>query len=162
MKFQVKFISKINDDCKNVYKSELCHIGLMIVDEIREEFNVPKFPLDSIHNHTSCSTNYSMVIDIEEEVARRSGHFKDCTFVEVNVPELFLTPYQKLEFIPHKEFSRIHIFDWLSFTKFWRRRIIKSVGIHNKALYCDIIEDWEASGHPLQWNTENYKGKYNE
>jgi hypothetical protein len=140
----------------------MCHIGLVVVDEIREEFNLPKFPLSSINNHTSCSARYSILIDIDEDVARRSGHFKEATVVDVNVPKLFLTPYQKLEFIPVKEFPEFHIFGFGAFPKFWRHRIIKSVGIHNCQICEDIIKDWEASGHPLQWNTENYKGKYNE
>ncbi len=154
MKFQVKFICKNGEEPGYVFRSELCHIGLVNVDEIRDEYNIPKFPLDSIHNNTTCSLSHSMEININEDVARRSGHFKDTTIINVNVPISFLTPYQKLEFIPNKNFPRMSIFNYFEIPKFWRRKIIATVGIYNKILTSDIIKDWEISGYPIDWNAE--------
>lgn len=158
MEFQCNFITnESNSDTEGVLKCEICNIGFIVIDEIREKFNIPEFPISSISNATACTINRSLKIIITEEEARESGHFLERLCIDVRVPNLFLTPYQDLEFEELYKFQDLIISDKLYFPKFWRRKVINMVIVRNKVIYDDIIVDWKKAGYPLYWDCQPIK-----
>lgn len=163
MEFRVCFEvdkSQINSDVDAsdiaVMRKDLCNVGLIIIDDIRETFNAPNLDINKIKNNTSCQKQYCVECRISEQNARTSGHFKDTTYVKVCVPNLFLTSYQAIRYLDKNEFETLSIFGF-EFPKFWKKKEITEIAIYTKILGEDIIADWLASGSPTKWDETNYK-----
>lgn len=133
MNFRVRFTA--TPYC--AFQKDLGKVGLDLVDTVREELELPELPLEVFSENVQ-RYFYNPELELTEEQARKSGHFKDKNYIEVHVPEGFLNRYIYIDYKVSREPD-----GKITNVKFFFN--------YNSE---QIIEDWLEDGSPLKWNEE--------
>lgn len=149
MEFEVTFTCDEHENY-TICHGQVCDIGIGIVDEIRQEFNIHNFPIEKIKNETRYVDYKFIKITISEYVARTSGHFQKTNAIKVFVPKGFLTQYLTIKFIIEKN-SPLPIIPSIFQMVFFKTPKIQNITIINDIQRDAIINDWQEAGFPLHW-----------
>ena len=118
-------------------------VGIKQVDFAREQLCLPELS-SKIISDNDISFVENLLIDIPEEMARKSGHFSETTYIHVYVPEKYLNRFMKIEI----KDTQIPETGEITNVKF------KFVPDKN-----EIMNWWENAGFPLDVEEEEKKSE---
>ena len=161
MEFNIKFKAESKkEEHPVVLDSVYCEFGTQVIDELREHFNVTEeeCPIELIIKDTYCSKKTQLEITLSEEQARGCGDlFAERNFIEVKVPDKFLTPFQGFAYDRTLQYKRIifptskKLDDLIFLGIHIASKPIYSYRVFRKVLLKEMIEAWQKDGCPLRW-----------
>lgn len=154
MRFLLKFQC---DNCQqNVVENPPGSVGTDMVDLIREELKDPNFPIEMINQDVFCSLyRYEYVYSVSEDIARTIDRFSGNSSIKVNIPDSYLTKFQKFRLhIYYKSLVDYKFGDRISYI-FKKKQRISIVHAGFILANNEITNAWIKDGCPLRWGFED-------
>lgn len=113
-------------------------VGLNFIDNVRKELDLPLLPLERIE--ITCDFLFSNPeIEISEEVARDSGHFRETGSIEVYVPKKSLNQFCFVDSDIEKSEETGEILKVRPVTKLNEDKLLRA---------------WKENGYPIEWDLQ--------